>query len=113
MSRPPVSSSQTRHPRINRPRPPSTRPPSSADAGRQGRHKVFVQIANLQMAKARQKRIRAALQDQVETCNQEIDRINQQIEGLYEKAGIEPSNEEEDVEPRSSSSQEEGFEYEY
>jgi len=111
MSRPPKSSSQARHPRTNRPRPPSTRPPSSADASREGAHEVFVQIANLQMAKARQKRIRAALQDQVETCNEEIERINRKIDELYDTAGIESSDEEGGG--PSPSAAEEGFEYEY
>jgi uncharacterized protein (DUF305 family) len=74
-------------------------------------HEVFVQIANLQMAKARQKRIRAALQDQIDTCTEEIDRINRKIDELYEEAGIEPSDDDPD-EPTLSAG-DEGFEYEY
>jgi hypothetical protein len=107
MSRP----SPSNQPRFNRPRPPSTRPPSSADAVRHQSHEVFVQIANLQMAKARQKRIRAALQDQVETCNQEIERINRKIDELYDEAGIEPSDDDGDGPTLSPGG--EGFEYEY
>jgi uncharacterized coiled-coil protein SlyX len=72
---------------------------------------VFVQIANLQMAKARQERIRAALQDQVDTCTQEIDRINRKIDELYEEAGIEPAEDETDGPTLSPG--DEGFEYEY
>jgi uncharacterized protein (DUF305 family) len=109
MSRP--SSSPSNQPRLNRPRPPSTRPPSSADAARDQSHEVFVQIANLQMAKARQKRIRAALQGQVDTCTQEIERINQKIAALYDEAGIEPADDEADG--PTPSGREDGFEYEY
>jgi hypothetical protein len=105
------SSAPSNQPRFDRPRPPSTRPPSSADATRNQSHEVFVQIANLQMAKARQKRIRAALQDQVNTCTREIKRINQKIDELYDEAGIEPSDDEADGPTLSAGN--DGFEYEY
>ena len=100
-----------RHPRHNPPRPPSTQPPSTA-AGQQRRsHEVFVQIASLQMAKARQKRIRAALQGQVEACNDEIQRIESKIRGLYDEAGLEQREEEGD--PPAPAPDDDGFEYEY
>lgn len=104
-TRPPGS-----QPRHNPPRPPSTQPPPRGE-GQQRSHEVFVQIASLQMAKARQKRIRSALQDQVETCNDEIARINEKIRGLYKKAGLEQQDEEERSAPRSTG--DDGFEYEY
>ncbi len=103
------------HPRVNRPRPPSTRPPSSAEAT-QASHEVYVRIANLQMAKARQKRIRSALQDQIDTCTQEIERIERKIAELYDEAGIEASEPENDTtatDSPSPSTGDDGFEYEY
>lgn len=111
MSRSPTSSSQTTPPKTNRPRPPSTRPPSSADAVRHRSHEVFVKIANLQMAKARQKRIRSSLQDQIDSCTEEIERINRKIGELYEEAGIE-STDDADETPTLSAG-DDGFEYEY
>ena len=99
-----------RHPRHNPPRPPSTQPPSTAAGNQRRSHEVFVQIASLQMAKARQKRIRAALQGQVESCNDEIERIESKIRGLYQEAGLEAKD---DPAPPSTAPGEEGFEYEY
>lgn len=99
------------HPRVNRPRPPSTRPPSSAEASQDASHEIYVRIANLQMAKARQKRIRSALQDQIDTCTQEIDRIERKIAELYDEAGIEAS--EPQTDNATPSRDEDGFEYEY
>lgn len=110
MSNPPNSSSRMNHPRVNRPRPPSTVPPSSAEASQDASHEIYVRIANLQMAKARQKRIRSALQDQIDSCTQEIDRIERKIAELYDEAGIEASESQTDTPaPRD----EDGFEYEY
>lgn len=63
------------------------------------------------MAKARQKRIRAALQDQVNTCNDEIERIEKKIRSLYEEAGLETQDE--DDRSGSRASGDDGFEYEY
>jgi uncharacterized coiled-coil protein SlyX len=111
MSKPNGTRPPGRQPRHNPPRPPSTQPPSTA-AGQQRRsHEVFVQIASLQMAKARQKRIRAALQGQIETCNEEIERIEEKIRGLYEEAGLEQRDEAADPSPPAPG--DDGFEYEY
>jgi hypothetical protein len=101
-----------RRPRYDPPRPPSTRPPSSAAAVQHRSHEVFVEIASLQMAKARQKRIRSALQDQVESCTEEIQRIENKIQSLYDEAGLEP-NDDTDAPSAASPSGKEGFEYEY
>lgn len=65
------------------------------------------------MAKARQKRIRAALQDQVNTCNDEIERIEQKIRSLYDEAGLETSDEAPDRPSLDAPEEEDGFEYEY
>lgn len=99
-------------PRHNPPRPPSTQPPSRSGEDRRS-HEVFVQIASLQMAKARQKRIRSALQDQVETCNNEIERIEQNIRSLYDEAGLEARDEDDDARAKPPSNGDDGFEYEY
>jgi hypothetical protein len=72
---------------------------------------VFVQIASLQMAKARQQRIRSSLQDQVETCTAEIERINEKIQALYQEAGLEAQDEEKRSASRPTG--DDGFEYEY
>jgi uncharacterized coiled-coil protein SlyX len=110
MSRP-----QGAHPRHDPPKPPSTRPPtSSLDASRAGQsHEVYVQIANLQMAKARQKRIRDSLQKQVATCEEEIAEIEQKIQALYDRAGLEPKNPDDRPAPEVQSGGDDGFEYEY
>jgi uncharacterized coiled-coil protein SlyX len=86
-------------------------PPSRAEASQDASHEIYVRIANLQMAKARQKRIRSALQDQIDTCTQEIDRIERKIAELYEEAGIEGS--ESQTDNPAPSRDEDGFEYEY
>jgi peptidoglycan hydrolase CwlO-like protein len=75
-------------------------------------HEVFVQLASLQMAKARQKRIRAALQDQVRTATAEIERIEQKIDDLYEEAGLE-RDEEARTSARRRPEDGSGFQYEY
>jgi len=100
-----------RQPRHNPPRPPSTQPPSRGEGTQERSHEVFVQIASLQMAKARQKRIRSSLQDQVDTCTAEIERINDKIQALYGEAGLEAQDEEERSASRPTG--EDGFEYEY
>lgn len=111
MSTPSNSSGRLSHPRVNRPRPPSTLPPSRAEANEDPSHETYVRIANLQMAKARQKRIRSALQDQIDTCTQEIHRIERKIAELYDEAGIEASASE--ANHSTLARDEEGFEYKY
>jgi uncharacterized coiled-coil protein SlyX len=82
---------------------------------------VFVQIANLQMAKARQERIRAALSNQVDRCTREIARIDAKVDALYQQVGLRPvDNDAPDAESSASGrassaddSEAEGFEYEY
>jgi len=102
------------HPRHNPPKPPSTRPPtSSLDASRDGQsHEVYVEIANLQMAKARQQRIRDSLQRQVDSCEKEIASIEEKIQALYERAGLEPTDPDARSGPRLEDD-EDGFSYEY
>lgn len=101
-------------PRGRRPQPPSLRPPSSLDlARRQESHEVFVQIANLQMARTRQERIRRALSGQVDRCTREIQRIDAKVEALCRKVGLRPDDAEAS-EPRADDGDEEdGFAYEY
>lgn len=103
------------HPRADVPKPPSTRPPtSSLDASRSGQsHEVYVQIANLQMAKVRQRRIRDSLQRQVESCEQEIASLEQKIQALYEQAGLEPTDPDDRTDPRLDAEDDNGFSYEY
>jgi hypothetical protein len=67
-------------------------PAARTGEGGGGRHKLFVEIANLKMAKARQKRIRAALQSQADRREANIASIEQRIEGLYRQAGLEESD---------------------
>jgi len=101
------------YPRPHRPKPPSTRPPSGMDASRQkGSHEVYVQIANLQMARARQNRIRASLQNQVDQCSREIAQIDAKLKALYDKAGLEPTDPSEKPQLQKPDD-EDGFEYEY
>lgn len=68
------------------------------------------------MAKARQERIRSSLQEQVDTCTAEIERIERKLRALYRQAGLEET----DAPPpaaRADASgdedEEDGFEYEY
>jgi uncharacterized coiled-coil protein SlyX len=107
----PSSRSQQR-PRRNPPRPPSTRPPSSGDAVQHQSHEVFVQIASLKMAKTRQQRIRAALQDQVATATAEIERIDQKIDELYDKAGLSEAERPDDA-GAARPADGDGFQYQY
>lgn len=76
---------------------------------------MYVQIANLQMARVRQQRIRSALQGQVDRCTKEIAQINAQIRELYRQAGLQPVDPEET--PTASqderTSNDDGFEYQY
>jgi len=113
-------SKQTRppgaQPRPQRPQPPSLRPPSSLDlARRQESHEVFVQIANLQMARARQQRIRDALANQMERCSREIDRIDAKVHHLYDQVGLRPADTPSDESESASeaSSDDDSFHYEY
>jgi len=71
-----------------------------------------VQIANLQMAKARQQRIRDSLQRQVDSCEEEIASLQQKIEALYDRAGLEPSESDDRSGPRLEED-DDGFSYEY
>lgn len=111
------------HPRQDRPTPPSTRPPSTRPptlrsqsapgSGGQPGHEAFVQIANLQMARDRQQRIRSALQSQVDRCTQEIEQIDAKIRALYDRVGLEPRDEDAAPTPNADQPDDDGFEYEY
>jgi hypothetical protein len=94
-----------------------------------------VEIANLQMAKARQQRIRSALQSQADRREANIASIEQRIEGLYRQAGLEqadadsseqssgdeagaarsdaPSDAPSDARSRGEGPEDEGFAYQY
>lgn len=108
-------------PRPTRPSPPSTRPPKLQSTSRprsQGQapsHEVYVQIANLQMARVRQQRIRTALQGQVDRCTREIEQLNAQIRELYRQAGLQPVDPKEmpDASQGGKESNDDGFEYQY
>ncbi|HHP7237075.1 hypothetical protein [Longibacter sp.] len=63
------------------------------------------------MARSRQKRIRRALQGQVDRCTREIESINARIRGLYDQAGLERV--EPDDRPAPSEQTDDGFEYQY
>jgi ppGpp synthetase/RelA/SpoT-type nucleotidyltranferase len=75
-------------------------------------HTLYVRMANLQMARTRQKRIRSALQAQVNDCTQRIREIDEKVEAI--KAEIQktesarPPNPPDDARPEDG-----GFEYEY
>jgi hypothetical protein len=108
-------------PRPTRPSPPSTRPPklqsstrppSSAARANETSHEVYVQIANLQMARARQQRIRRALQGQVDRCTREIESIDARMRELYRRAGLEPVDPD-DQPARNDADEDDGFEYQY
>lgn len=96
-------------PRLQRPRPLSTRPPSVQNHVSRSGHEVYVQIANLQMAKARQERIQAALQDQVNRCAAEIDQINRRVQELFDKVGLTDASEGQS----NAAFGDEGFEFKY
>lgn len=110
---PSPSHSQRSRPRRNPPRPPSTRPPSSGDGVQRRSHEAFVQIASLKMAKTRQKRIRAALQDQMASATAEIERIDRKIEELYEKVGLTQEEGADDADAPRSPANGNGFQYQY
>ena len=76
---------------------------------------MFVQIANLQMARARQKRIRDALANQMERCSREIERIDAKVQGLYEQVGLRPVDTTSNAAEQTSeaSSDDDSFHYEY
>ncbi|MFO8233050.1 MAG: hypothetical protein R6U20_10320 [Longimonas sp.] len=107
------TSSKHAPPRVNRPRPPSTRPPTSMRSlASQEPHTLYVRMANLQMARTRQQRIRSALQAQVNDCTQRIREIDEKVDAI--KAEIQKteasrsSNLDDDA-----SAEDGGFEYEY
>jgi len=105
-----------RRPRRTPPPAPSTRPPSSANTGRRRSHEVFVEIASLKMAKARQERIRSSLQDQIDSCTAEIERIEQKLQALYRRVGLEETDAPAPASrtnPSDDGDEEDGFEYEY
>lgn len=75
-------------------------------------HTLYVRMANLQMARTRQQRIRSALQAQVNDCTQRIREIDKKVDAI--KAEIQET----EASRRSSSAgnasaDDGGFEYEY
>ncbi len=89
------------------PRAPSLRPPSSLRVQRHDSdHKVYVELAALQMARVRQSRIRDALSEQVARCTRRIERIEQESAAL--KAHIEGAGASSPDAPDAG-----GFEYRY
>ena len=102
----PDRKSPRRGSRRKRPRPPSTRPPSSLRAAkRSDDHKAYVELANLQMARTRQTRIRAALQDQVERSTRRIQKIDEKVAAV--KAEIQQSQ------SGQEARDDDGFAYQY
>ncbi len=74
-------------------------------------HTLYVRMANLQMARTRQQRIRAALQAQVNDCTQRIQEIDDKVEAI--KAEIQQAEASRRPKPSSDGSADGGFEYEY
>ncbi|WP_022834758.1 hypothetical protein [Salisaeta longa] len=72
-----------------------------------------MQIANLQMAKARQQRIQAALSNQVDQCAREIDRIDAKINALCEHVGLAPIEQDDDPSADAPAAEDDGFSYAY
>lgn len=68
-----------------RSKPISTMPPSQSGGGE---HAIYTQIASLQVAKARQQKIRDSLLDQVAQCDEAIARAEDEIRELMNRAGI-------------------------
>ncbi len=119
MPKPPHTRPPGAYPRPQRPRPPSTRPPSSAAAAARAPHEVYVQIANLQMAKTRQQRIRAALQVQVERCAREIAQLDAEIARRLQQVGLVPRGAAGEAAPGDAENEgaenegDDGFAYDY
>ena len=63
---------RTRVPRRRRPSSSRPRPPSAMPRGQASTHTIYLEIASLQMTRARQIKIRDALLAQVEGCDEEI-----------------------------------------
>ena len=74
-------------------------------------HTLYVRMANLQMARTRQKRIRSALQSQVNDCTQRIREIEDKVQAI--KAEIQKTESARRSGNASSPADESGFEYEY
>lgn len=110
MPKPPRTRPPGAYPRPQRPRPPSTRPPSSAATAARAPHEVYVQIANLQMAKTRQQRIRAALQMQVERCTREIAQLDAEINRRLQQVDLAPRG---DAGDDGAGEGDDGFAYSY
>lgn len=107
----PRESSSRSQSRPKRPRPPSTRPPSSLRAAKRAdSHKAYVELANLQMARTRQDRIRSALQDQVDRSSRRIRKIDEKIDAVKEQI---EQNESAPSSNSKGSADDEAFEYEY
>jgi tetrahydromethanopterin S-methyltransferase subunit G len=82
------------------------RPPSSLRAAtRSDDHKAYVELANLQMARTRQTRIRTALQDQVERSTRRIQKIDEKVAAV--KAEIQQSQ------SGQEARDDDGFAYQY
>jgi hypothetical protein len=67
-----------------------------------------VELANLQMARTRQDRIRSALQDQVNRSTRRIQKIDEKVEAVKEQI---EQNESDNSNPKDGA--DEAFEYEY
>lgn len=73
-------------------------------------HTLYVRMANLQMARTRQQRIRSALQAQVNDCTQRIQEIDKKVAAI--KAEIQ-SKEARSSSQNDAEASDGGFEYEY
>lgn len=77
-------------------------------AKRADSHKAYVELANLQMARTRQDRIRSALQDQVDRSTRRIQKIDKKIETVKEEI-----EQDESANSNPKDGADEAFEYEY
>lgn len=93
-------------------RPHMSRPRSSKDVATDSSHSSHIELASLQMAKARQEKIRDALIDQVQSCEAEIQQLEQQIQEKLDDLGLAQKGENDRSKDRDDAS-DDGFTHEY
>lgn len=86
-------------PRRGRPR--TRRPRSSKDASTDTSHSSHIELASLQMAKARQEKIKEALLEQVRSCEAEIQQLEHQIQAQLDELGLTRENDDENSSERA------------
>lgn len=65
-----------------------SKPLSTMPKSKSGTHTVYTRVANLQMSKARQEKIRDALATQLQRCNEEIERLEDESRALLARIGV-------------------------